>query len=66
LLGLVAIRNSDAVVHGTKVGCSGDKIDVVIRIIVLLEFNRHQAIPRKGGCRRELCDEIREIFLCAG
>ena len=39
LLRRVAISGVDAVVHGTEVGSSGDEIDVVVCVIILLELH---------------------------
>lgn len=38
--GLMPIGKGDAIVSGTQVGSGGDEVNVVIRVIILLEVNR--------------------------
>ena len=38
------VSRGDAVVHSTKVGRRGDEIDVVVRVVVLLELDGVQAV----------------------
>ena len=47
LLGRVPVSRRDAVVQRTEVGRRSDEVDVVVRIIVLLELDRVQAVPNQ-------------------
>lgn len=47
LLRGMTIGDSNVVIHRTKVGRSGDKIDVMVSIIVLLELDRSEAVANK-------------------
>lgn len=40
LFGGMTIGSSDAVVHGTEVGCRSDEINVMVRVLVLFKVNR--------------------------
>ena len=61
LLRRVAVGGGDAVVHRTQVGRGSDEIDMMVRIIVLLELNRVQAVADKRRRGRELLDEVLEV-----
>ena len=49
LLSSIAIRRSDVVIRCAKVRSSGDKVDVIVGVIVLLELNRDEAVADQGG-----------------
>ena len=49
LLGSIAIRRSDVVIRCAKVRSSGDKVDVIVGVIVLLELNGNEAVADEGG-----------------
>lgn len=40
LLRVVSVRRVDTIVHGTQVRSRGDKVDVMIGVVVFLELNR--------------------------
>ena len=61
LLRRVAVGGGDAVVHRTQVGRGSDEIDMIVRIIVLLELNWVQAIADKRRRGRELLDKVLEV-----
>ena len=44
LLGGMPVSRSDVVVHRTQVRCGSDEVNVVVRVVVLLELNGVQAI----------------------
>lgn len=48
LLGGVSISDVDAIVKSSQVRSGSDKIDVMVRIIVLLKFDRIKAVSSKG------------------
>ena len=47
LLRRVAVGGLDVVIRRTQIRSSSDEVDVVVRIIVLLELNRVQAVADK-------------------
>ena len=47
LLRRMPVCRCDAVVHRAEVRRSGDEVDMVVRIIVLLEFDRVEAVTDK-------------------
>lgn len=51
LFGGVAISWVNPVVHGTEIGSGGNKVDVVVSIIVLLELDGRQSVPCQGRWR---------------
>ena len=44
----MTVRRVDVVVAGAKVGSSGNKVDVVIVIVILLELDRVEAVADKS------------------
>ena len=57
-LGLVPVRLLDLVVLGAEVTAGSDEIDMVVRIIVLLELDRHQLEARELARGRDGRDDL--------
>lgn len=43
----MTVRDVDTIVHSTKIGCSSDEVNVMVAVVVLLEFNGVEAVPSK-------------------
>ena len=64
LLGRVAVCGRDAVVHGAEVRRSGDEVDVEVRVVILLELDRVEAVTNERRWRWKLLDQIRKVRVC--
>jgi len=49
LLGRVSIGNGYVVIHSTEIGSGGDEVDMMVGIVILLEFDWSKAVSRQRG-----------------
>ena len=52
----MTVGGCDVVIHGSKVRCGGDEINMVIGVIVLLELDGVQAVADQRRGRRQLLE----------
>ena len=50
-LGLVPVRLGNSIVSSTEVGRGGDKVDVVVRVVILFEIDRVETEASEGRGR---------------
>lgn len=61
----MSIGRSDSVVESSKVGSSGDEVDVEVGIVVLLEVDGVESVASEGGGSGKAGDDISDILgLC--
>ena len=57
----MSICGCDAVVHCTQIGRRGDEVNVMVRVVVLLELDGVQAVANETRGRGELLHELSSI-----
>lgn len=64
------VRRGDAVVQRTQVGCSGDKVDMVVRVVILFKPDRVQTeashVRRLGQVGEDTVDVFLSTFGLVG
>ena len=66
LLGRMPVGGVDAVVQRTQVRRGGDEVNVVIRVVVLLELDRVQTVADERRRGRELLEVLLQVYITAG
>lgn len=61
----VLVRRGDTVVQRTQVGCSGDKVDMVVRVVILFKPDRVQSEASHIRRLRQVGEDTVDVFLPA-